>query len=166
MPEVDLAIAADAEATLPALIEAVKRLITGDRKRAFEARGAKLAQASAAAFEASRVAATYAWDASPDQHGALCAELWAQIKNEDWSLVSSYYGDGGGWPRRLWDFNKPYHWLGGAAAAASATARPASVGAALANRSTGGCRWASRPTATSCTRPACSGRRRTTASRS
>jgi len=43
--EVDLAIAADAEATLPPLIEAVKRQMTGDRKRVFENRGAKLAEA-------------------------------------------------------------------------------------------------------------------------
>ena len=40
--DVDLSIPADAEATLPALIEAVKRLLTADRKRAMEARGAKL----------------------------------------------------------------------------------------------------------------------------
>ena len=33
--EVDLAMAADAEATLPSLIEAVKRLLTDDRKRTF-----------------------------------------------------------------------------------------------------------------------------------
>src|SRR5438034_6215381 len=41
--EVDLAIAADAEATLPALIEACKRLMTPDRKRVAEERGKKLA---------------------------------------------------------------------------------------------------------------------------
>ncbi|MBI4464649.1 MAG: hypothetical protein HY647_08090 [Acidobacteria bacterium] len=41
--EVDLDIAADAEATLPSLIEAVKKLITSDRKNAFQDRGAKLA---------------------------------------------------------------------------------------------------------------------------
>src|SRR6195256_941087 len=44
-PEVDVAIAADAEATLPALIEAVKRLITGGRRRVFQERGARLAAA-------------------------------------------------------------------------------------------------------------------------
>jgi acetolactate synthase-1/2/3 large subunit len=43
-PEVDLAIAADAEATLPSLIEAVKRLITPDRRRTLDERGAKLAK--------------------------------------------------------------------------------------------------------------------------
>jgi thiamine pyrophosphate-dependent acetolactate synthase large subunit-like protein len=37
--ETEVTIAADGEATLPALIEAVKRLITADRRRAFDARG-------------------------------------------------------------------------------------------------------------------------------
>ena len=44
-PEVDLNIGADAEATLPALIEACKKLITADRRRALDERGAKLAEA-------------------------------------------------------------------------------------------------------------------------
>src|SRR4051812_7179187 len=39
---VDLAIAADAAATMPALIEAVKRQIDAPRKAAFAARGVKL----------------------------------------------------------------------------------------------------------------------------
>src|SRR5204862_118253 len=44
--EVDLAIAADAEASLPALIDACKRLVTGDRHRFFQERGAKFAEAA------------------------------------------------------------------------------------------------------------------------
>ena len=39
--EVDLAMAADPETTLPSLTEAAKRLITDDRKRAFQDRGAQ-----------------------------------------------------------------------------------------------------------------------------
>ena len=123
-----------AEATLPALIEAVKRLVTGDRRRVFEERGARLAEARRATLERARLAASYAWDASPVSTARLCAELWAQIKHEDWSLVSSYYSDGGGWPRRLWDFNKPYHWLGDAGGGGIGYGAPASVGAALANK--------------------------------
>src|SRR5262249_3730992 len=87
--EVDMAVAADAEATLPPLIEAVKRLITADRRRAFEARGTKLAAASRAALEKARSDAAYAWDASPVSTARLSAELLAQVKNEDWSLVSN-----------------------------------------------------------------------------
>jgi thiamine pyrophosphate-dependent acetolactate synthase large subunit-like protein len=135
LQDLDLAIAADGEATLPTLIDAVKRLATGDRKRVFQERGVKLAEASRAAAERSRVAASYAWDASPVSTARLSAEVWAQIRNEDWSLVSNYYTDAnGGWPRRLWDFDKPYQWLGHAGGGGIGYGAPASVGGALANR--------------------------------
>ena len=135
LQEVDLAIGADAEATLPALIDAVKRLVTADRRRVVEERGTKLAQASRTAAEAARVAATYAWEASPVSVARLSAELWAQIKTEDWSLVSSYYSnDQTNWPRRLWTFDKPYQWLGHAGGGGIGYGAPAAVGGALANR--------------------------------
>jgi len=134
MQEVDLAIAADAEVTLPSLIEAVNRLTTGARRRVFAERGRRLAEASRISDENARLAASYAWDASPVSTARLCAEIWAQIKNEDWSLVSSYYSDGGGWPRQLWDFDKSYQWLGHAGGGGIGYGAPASVGGALANR--------------------------------
>ena len=137
MQEVDIAIAADAEATLPSLIEEVRRLTTRGRSRVFEARGERLAEAHRKTAEDARAAAAYAWDASPVSTARLCAEIWNQIKNEDWSLVSSYYSDGGTWPRRLWDFDKPYQWLGHAGGGGIGYGAPASVGAALANRKHG-----------------------------
>ena len=137
MADVDLAIAADGEATLPALIETVKRLITGDRKRVFQERGMKLAEASRSARERMRQAATYGWDASPLSTARVAAELGAQIKNEDWSLVSNYYSEAGVWPRRLWDFNKSYQWLGHAGGGGIGYGAPSSVGAALANKKHG-----------------------------
>ena len=42
-PDIDLAIAADAETTMPALIEQVRRLVNGEQKAIYEARGKKLA---------------------------------------------------------------------------------------------------------------------------
>jgi thiamine pyrophosphate-dependent acetolactate synthase large subunit-like protein len=138
LQDVDLAIAADGEATLPSLIEAVKRLSTGDRKRVFQERATKLADASRVAADRARVNASYAWNASPVSTARLSAELWAQIKNEDWSLVSSYYtSDLGGWPRRLWNFDKPYQWLGHAGGGGIGYGAPASVGGALANKKHG-----------------------------
>lgn len=137
MQEVDLAIAADGEATLPALIEAVKRLTPRGGQRLFAARGSRLAEQSKAVAENARIAASYAWDASPVSTARLCAEIWAQIRNEDWSLVSSYYSDGGAWPRKLWDFSKSYQWLGHAGGGGIGYGAPASVGAALANRKHG-----------------------------
>src|SRR6185503_8551296 len=128
--EIDLAIAADAEATLPSLIEAVKRLITPDRKRMFEDRGGKLADASRAALDRSRLEASHAWDASPVSTARLCAELWGQIRNEDWALVNGT----GGWARRVWNFDKPYQWIGGSGGAGVGYGAPAAVGAALAHK--------------------------------
>jgi thiamine pyrophosphate-dependent acetolactate synthase large subunit-like protein len=134
--EVDLNITGDAEATLPALIEACRKLITTDRKRALAERGAKIAEANQRQRERSRELAAVAWDASPISTARLAAELWAQVKNEDWSLVSndrypSY------WPTRLWDFKKHYQYIGAQGAAGIGYGAPAAVGAALANRKHG-----------------------------
>ncbi|MBV8844404.1 MAG: twin-arginine translocation signal domain-containing protein [Bryobacterales bacterium] len=134
--DVDLSIPADAEATLPALIEAVKRLLTDDRKRALQSRGAKLAEASRQALEQARTAASYAWDASPVSTARLSAELWAQIKNEDWSLVSDTFWVSN-WPLRLWDMNKHYHFIGGAGGEGVGYLAPAALGAAVANKKHG-----------------------------
>jgi acetolactate synthase I/II/III large subunit len=139
--EVDIAIAADAEATMPSLIEAVKRQITGDRKSAFQDRGAKLALARQEALEQARTDATYGWDAIPISVPRLCAELWAQIKDEDWSLATEtgWVLDWpmGGWPLRLWNFEKYYQYIGGSGAYGVGYNAPAAVGAALANRKYG-----------------------------
>ena len=128
--EVDLPIAADGEATLPALVDAVRRATNADRKRVFESRGAKLAEASRAALERARLEASYAWDASPVTTARLCAELWGQIRNEDWTLVNGT----GGWAQRLWNFDKPYQWNGGSGGAGVGYGAPAAVGAALAHK--------------------------------
>ena len=135
-PEVDLALAADAEATLPSLVEAVKRLTTGDRRRVFEERGRKLTADRQRALERARTEATYAWDASPISTARLSAELWAQIKDADWSLVSPV-DFVSRWPMRLWAFDKPYQFLGGSGGAGVGYGAPAAAGAALANRKHG-----------------------------
>jgi len=135
-PEVDLAMAADAEATLPALIDAVKRMTTGDRARVFEERGRKLSTDRQRLLERARTEATYAWDASPISTARLAAELWAQIKDADWSLVSPV-DFVSRWPLRLWDFNKPYQFLGSSGGAGVGYGAPAAAGAALANRRRG-----------------------------
>ena len=135
-PEVDIAMAADAEATLPALIEGCKRLMTADRQRAFQDRGKKLAETQQNAMDRARAEAAYAWDASPISTARMAAELWAQIKNEDWSLVSES-GNVSGWPMRLWNFDKPYRHFGDSGGAGVGYGAPAAVGAALSNRKRG-----------------------------
>jgi acetolactate synthase I/II/III large subunit len=61
----------------------------------------------------------------------LCAELYAQITEYDWSLVAS---DGLNWPRRLWNFDRPYSWNGGSGGSGIGYMAPAAAGAALANK--------------------------------
>jgi thiamine pyrophosphate-dependent acetolactate synthase large subunit-like protein len=63
-------------------------------------------------------------------------ELYAQIKNEDWSLVASE-GNVSNWPNRLWKMEKHHHWLGRSGGYGVGYGAPASVGAALANRDLG-----------------------------
>jgi acetolactate synthase I/II/III large subunit len=135
--EVDIAIAADAEATLPYLIEACKRLVTDDRKRAFADRGAKLAAAAKRTKEQSLEQAAYAWDSSPITTARVSAELWNQIKGEDWSLLSEINPFFSNWPARLWDFEKHHNFIGGHGAYGVGYGAPAAVGAALANRKYG-----------------------------
>jgi acetolactate synthase-1/2/3 large subunit len=134
--DVDIAMAADAQATLPSLIEAVKRQLTGDRKQAFETRAAKLAEASRQAQEKARADAAYGWDASPISTARLSAELWAQIKNEDWSLLSDTFWIRE-WPLRLWNFEKHYQYIGGSGSEGVGYMAPATVGGALANKKHG-----------------------------
>jgi acetolactate synthase-1/2/3 large subunit len=134
--EVDVAIAADAEATTPSLVEAIKRQITAERKRVFQERGAKLAAARQQALEEARTDAMYAWDAVPISTARLCTELWAEIKNEDWAMVSRDRSMSG-WARRLWAFDKYYQYIGGPGGAGIGYGAPAAAGAALANRKHG-----------------------------
>jgi len=134
--EVDLDLAADPETTMPSLIDAIKRVTTASRKDVFRNRGAKFAGDRQEDLEQARIDATYAWDASPISVARLCAELWEQIKNEDWSFVSftRYLSR---WPHRLWNFEKQYQFNGGSGGIGIGYNAPAAVGAALANRKHG-----------------------------
>ena len=131
-PDLDLSMAADSEATLPALIEACKRLLTAERKRALEDRTKKMAEAREAARERLRGEASYAWDATPISTARLAMEIWAQIKDKDWSLVSN-----NAWAQRLWTFDKHYQCIGGAGGAGVGYGAPAALGAAIANKKYG-----------------------------
>jgi acetolactate synthase-1/2/3 large subunit len=131
-PDVDLSIAGDGEASLPSLIEQVKRLTDDARKAAYAARGKKFAAARLAMIEQAKSDATLGWDASPITTARMCAEVYAQIKDEDWSLVGNAIRNA--WPHRLWDIKKPYQWNGGSGGAGIGYNLPASIGAALANK--------------------------------
>ncbi len=128
---------ADAEASLPLIIEAVKQQITPDQKARIQDRSAKHARANheahVTAVEAAVEAKRAGWNGSPISTARVYAELWPLIKNEDWCF-SSPSNFSGGHNTQLWDHNKPYSYLGGQGAGGMGYGAPASVGAALAAR--------------------------------
>jgi thiamine pyrophosphate-dependent acetolactate synthase large subunit-like protein len=134
--DLDLDVGADAEATLPLLVEACQKLITADRKRTLQDRGAKIAAAHRTERRQAIEQGSAGWDASPVSLSRLCAELWPLIEKDDWSLVS-WQGFISSWPGKLWNFDKHYQYIGGQGAGGIGYNAPASVGAALANRKYG-----------------------------
>ncbi len=126
--EVDLSMAADPETSLPALTEAVNRLMTPAKKAQFQERGRKLAEAKQKAYERARAEAVYGWDASPISLPRLSAEVWNAVKNEDWA---------GGMAGFQWNYEKYYQRMHGGNAAGEGGNLPVAIGAALAHRKHG-----------------------------
>ena len=131
---VDLAINGDAEASLPALTEEVRRLLTDERRRGFAERGAKLKDAHARARKHALEEAAVGWDASPISTARMSMELYAVIKNEPWCLAVS---DRLKAPRELWAITEHHQALGGAGAQGVGYCAPGSLGVALANKTRG-----------------------------
>jgi acetolactate synthase-1/2/3 large subunit len=127
----DLAIGGDVEATLPDLIEAVKRAASADRKAAFAERAKAVGKMHREMKARDKEAAALGWDAAPVSTSRLTTEIWNAIKNEKWSLVVS---DRLPWPRRLWPVKEHYQMLGGNGGYGNGGYSPVAVGAALANR--------------------------------
>jgi acetolactate synthase-1/2/3 large subunit len=133
----DINIAADAQTTLPFLIEAAQREMSPDRKNSIAMRGEKMREAYRGLAERARNEAVLAWDASPISSARMYMELWEQLKKEDWALVS----DGGfssRWPHRLWPLEKHYRFIGGSGGYGVGYQPVAALGAALAHRDAGG----------------------------
>jgi thiamine pyrophosphate-dependent acetolactate synthase large subunit-like protein len=130
----------DAEASLPAIIEEVRKQMSPDKRRVVEERSAKHAEANqqarvdvlTRAFEQKRAG----WDASPIATARIYAELWPLIEHEDW-VLSSPSSFSGAHNTQLWTHNKPYSYLGGQGAGGMGYGAPASVGAALAAKTRG-----------------------------
>jgi thiamine pyrophosphate-dependent acetolactate synthase large subunit-like protein len=133
---VDISMLGDAEASLPALIDAVKSLLTSEKKAAFAKRGEAFKKAKAKAHERSRQAAALSWNATPITTARLCAELGAQIKDLDWSMATFPNGISG-WPNRLWAMDRYYRHFGHSGGSGLGYALPASIGVAHANRELG-----------------------------
>jgi len=132
----DLAIAGDGEATLPGLIDAVKRAMPAPRPARLDARAAQFKKDHSAIRDRLRQAATFGWDASPISTARLYMEVWAQVKGLDWALVTESNFQNS-WPQKLWTFDRPYQHIGKSGGAGVGYAGPAAIGAALAHKAEG-----------------------------
>jgi thiamine pyrophosphate-dependent acetolactate synthase large subunit-like protein len=130
----DVGIAADAQATIPALTEAVRRTMSPARAAQNAARADALRAAHTAMRERLQRDARYGWDARPVTTGRLALEVHEAIKDEDWCLQA---GDTFTWAARLWPHTQHHNLLGHAGGAGVGYTLPASIGAALANRDKG-----------------------------
>jgi acetolactate synthase-1/2/3 large subunit len=132
----DVPISADAQATLPALIEAVRRLMTPQRSRINATRAARLRDSGNRMRAALSTEARYAWNARPVSTARLCMEIWEQIKSKDWALTSPTAFKAS-WPNKLWAMERHYQYIGDEGGYGIGYGCPASVGAALGHRAHG-----------------------------
>jgi acetolactate synthase I/II/III large subunit len=131
---VDVPIAADAAATLPALLAAVEaRLAREGDGPARRARAERIAERHAAIQREWLDTVKLERAAAPLAPSVLAAEVWEVIKDEDWVLAN---GTGKGWARRLWDW-QPERSYGGSGGAGLGYGLPAALGVALAHRGSG-----------------------------
>jgi acetolactate synthase-1/2/3 large subunit len=130
---VDLPISGDAQATLPALIEAVKNATSLARRAVFADRTTKLREDHRRMKDRARAAASQGWDASPCSTARISAQLYNIIKNDKWCLAVSSVQ----WNRNLWPATEYHNFIGGSGGAGQGYGAAAAVGAALANRDKG-----------------------------
>jgi thiamine pyrophosphate-dependent acetolactate synthase large subunit-like protein len=130
-----LVIQADAETSLPGIIEEVKALLTTGKRRLIEERARRNESAHAvqraAEWEQAIESARRGWDGTPISLGRLHAELWPLLRGED-VCVSGPNGFTGGHSTRLFNMDKPYSYLGSQGGGGMGYGAPATAGAGLA----------------------------------
>lgn len=130
---VDLPISGDAQATLPALIEAVKSATNMTQRGTIAGRATKLREDHRRMKDRARAAASQGWDTSPCSTARVSAQLYNIIKNDKWCLAVSSVQ----WNRNLWPATEYHNFIGSSGGAGQGYGAPAAVGAALANRDKG-----------------------------
>ncbi|MES2187098.1 MAG: thiamine pyrophosphate-dependent enzyme [Pseudomonadota bacterium] len=133
---VDLPIAGDAEATLPALIEAVRQALTPAASGLVAARAEPLRQAFRTSATRLKAAMAPGWNASPISVQRLSTEVLLSIAGTEWSFLGMDSNQSF-WPSRSWPMEKHHHHLGNSGGYGIGYALPAAVGAALGNKTQG-----------------------------
>jgi thiamine pyrophosphate-dependent acetolactate synthase large subunit-like protein len=108
---VDVPIAADTALALPVLITTCRQLISSQRHQEIQNKFKKFEAHHQALRQQWQESCRESWQEDRISLPRLAAELGQVIKGEDWVLTN---GTLVGWLRRLWDWEKPYQYFGGA----------------------------------------------------
>jgi thiamine pyrophosphate-dependent acetolactate synthase large subunit-like protein len=131
---VEMAIPGEAQASMPILTDYILKNATASQKTTFEARRDAMKKRWDLQLKEAKEGAALGWDASPISTARLAMETFEVIKNEPWCLAVS---DRIAWARKLWPTTQYHQMLGGSGGQGVGYGLPASVGAALANKSLG-----------------------------
>lgn len=131
---VEMAIPGEAQASMPVLTDYILKNTTSAQKTSFEARRELMKKRWEKQLQDAKEGAALGWDASPISTARLAMETFEVIKNEPWCLAVS---DRIAWARKLWPTTQYHQMLGGSGGQGVGYGLPASVGAALANKSLG-----------------------------
>jgi thiamine pyrophosphate-dependent acetolactate synthase large subunit-like protein len=131
---VEMAIPGEAQASMPVITEYIQKNATAAQKAVFEARREPMKKRWVKQLQDAKEGAALGWDASPISTARLAMETFEVIKNEPWCLAVS---DRIAWARKLWPTTEFHQMLGGSGGQGVGYGLPASVGAALANKSLG-----------------------------
>ncbi|MDP2647565.1 MAG: thiamine pyrophosphate-binding protein [Desulfobacterales bacterium] len=133
---VDVPICADTSIALPELIRLCGQLSTKNKKKkaSIEARFKQVKRHHDTLRKKSYEAVNAQSAGDVISVPFLAQQVWEAVKGEDWVLANTGLK---GWPRRLWDWTKPYQYIGSSAGAGLGYGLSAAMGAALAHKGTG-----------------------------
>jgi thiamine pyrophosphate-dependent acetolactate synthase large subunit-like protein len=131
----DLTVVAEVGVTLPLLVERVRRRLgSAPGAAAREHRRRFVEELHQQARRRAEEVLRQRWDARPISLPRLAYEVGQVLRGVPWQLAN---GRLGGWPRRLWPFREPDCFLGYNEGAGLGYGMGVSLGACLANRTTG-----------------------------
>jgi thiamine pyrophosphate-dependent acetolactate synthase large subunit-like protein len=130
---IDVPISADTSLALPALLSLCRRMMkkTDAKKKAIQSRFGKIKAHHEKLRKRWSAQADLYSDAGKIPTAFLAREIGEVLKKEDWVLAN---GSARGWARRLWNWSKPYQFLGDSGGAGLGYGLSAAIGAALAYR--------------------------------
>jgi len=133
---VDVPITAETSVAVPELTQLCRQMLGGDgkRKRLIDARFSAIKERHNSLRTKWLGEAQSTATRKEISTAFLALELWEVIKKEDWVLVN---GSANLWTRKLWDWTRPYQYLGQNGGGGVGYGMSASIGAALAHLGTG-----------------------------